>query len=713
MKKNKLALAVTLLCASAAGSFAHAASEQPYTPDHIYFGAAYYDEYMPVERLDQDVKMMKAAGINVVRIAESTWGTMEPQEGVYDFSHIDRVLDAMHKAGISVIIGTPTYAVPTWLVKKYPDVLAVTPQGQNQYGARQNMDITNPHLRAAAEQAIRKLIDHVKSHPAVIGYQVDNETKSYNTMGPNVQKAFVEYMKVKYSNDLNALNKELGLDYWSNRINRWEDFPAVSNSLLNQPVSTINASLTSEFARFQRKLVTDYLAWQVGLVNEYKQPGQFVTQNFDFDWRGYSFGIQPEVDHFQAAKAMDIAGVDIYHPTQDKLTGTEISFGGDMARSMKNGKNYFVIETEAQGFPQWTPYPGQLRLQFYSHLASGADMVSYWHWSSLHNGPETYWKGILGQDFQPNPVYDEVKTIGADLHKFGKQLVNLKKENQVAVLFSNDSLTAFNQSGFSLGGPEKYNDILRPFYDAMYRMNVGVDFIDPSNAADRLHEYKLVVVPLLYAAPDSLLNALNDYVKAGGHVVYTFKSGFTDENVKVRHTEQPGLLMQSAGVTYNQFTIPDGVTIKGDAFGTKTGQQTVYNWMELLKPTTAKVLATYNHPVWGKYAAVTENHYGKGLATYIGFMPGDQLIEGILTDALKKAGAWGKAQDNHYPLIVKSGRNAAGEQIHYLFNYSGKPAKANYPYAAGTNLLTGNTVKANTPVSLAAWGVAVVVEAQK
>jgi beta-galactosidase len=130
MKKNKLALAVTLLCASAAGSFAHAASEQPYTPDHIYFGAAYYDEYMPVERLDQDVKMMKAAGINVVRIAESTWGTMEPQEGVYDFSHIDRVLDAMHKAGISVIIGTPTYAVPTWLVKKYPDVLAVTHKGR-------------------------------------------------------------------------------------------------------------------------------------------------------------------------------------------------------------------------------------------------------------------------------------------------------------------------------------------------------------------------------------------------------------------------------------------------------------------------------------------------------------------------------------------------------------------------------------------------------
>jgi beta-galactosidase len=149
--------------------------------DQLLFGAAYYDEYMPYDRLDKDISMMKDAGINVVRIAESTWSTMEPQEGVYDFSHIDRVLRAMHKAGISVIIGTPTYAVPTWLVKKYPDVLAITSRGQNQYGARQNMDITNIHFRSYAEKAIRKMLEHIKDQPAVIGYQVDNETKSYGT----------------------------------------------------------------------------------------------------------------------------------------------------------------------------------------------------------------------------------------------------------------------------------------------------------------------------------------------------------------------------------------------------------------------------------------------------------------------------------------------------------------------------------------------------
>ena len=138
----------------------------------------------------------------------------------------------------------------------------------------------------------------------------------------------------------------------------------------------INAGLGCEFSKFQRKLVTEYLAWQVSIINEYKRPDQFVTHNFDLEWRGYSYGIQPDVDHFAAAKAFDIAGIDIYHATADRLTGSEISFGGDIARSLKQN-NYLVLETQAQSIAgsQELPYPGQLRLQAYSHFASGANMV--------------------------------------------------------------------------------------------------------------------------------------------------------------------------------------------------------------------------------------------------------------------------------------------------------------------------------------------------
>lgn len=674
-----------------------------FAQEKLLFGVAYYDEYMPYERLDKDIAMMKDAGINVVRIAESTWSTVEPQDNVWDFKSIDKVLNAMHKAGIKVIIGTPTYAIPTWLAKKYPSVLVTTPQGQRKYGARQNMDITDVHYRFHSERVIRKIMEHVKNHPAIIGYQVDNETKHYGTSSENVQKAFVAYIKDKFKT-LDAVNKAFGLDYWSNRINNWDDFPEVNGTFS----ASINASLNSEFSKFQRKVVTDFLAWQTKIVKEYAKPSQFVTQNFDLEWRGYSYGIQPDVDHFAAAKALDIAGIDIYHPTQDNLTGIEISLGGDLTRSMKGGKNFFVIETEAQGFPQWVPYPNQLRLQAFSHVASGANMLEYWHWHSIHNSAETYWKGLLSHDFEPNPTYNEAKTIGKDFARLSDKLINLKKNNEVAILFSNEALTAFNAFSFGWGAKENYNDILRPYYDALYKMNVGTDFIDGTKNPD-LSKYKLIIVPALYAASDDILKKLNQFVKDGGHVLYTFKSGFSDENVKVRSTVQPSIINEACGISYSQFTIPQNVSLKNDPFS--VGKDNIVNtWMELITPTTANVLAYYEHPSWGNYAAVTQNQFGKGTATYVGCMTTQTLTEKIVKNVVEKANLWKTEQQFSFPIIVKSGVNQQGKTIRYIFNFSAVPQKVKYVFKNGIELISEKSVSENNTLDLEAWGVKIVEE---
>ncbi|MBL7815598.1 MAG: beta-galactosidase [Saprospiraceae bacterium] len=671
--------------------------------EKLLFGVAYYDEYMPYDRLEKDIAMMKETGINVVRIAESTWSTVEPQDNVFDFRSIDRVLNAMHKAGIKVIIGTPTYAVPTWLAKKYPSLLVTTPQGQRQYGARQNMDITNENYRFHSERVIRQILAHVKDHPAIIGYQVDNETKHYGTSGANVQKAFVAYMKNKFQT-LDAINKAFGLDYWSNRINHWDDFPVV-NGTFN---ASINASLNAEFSKFQRQLVTNFLAWQTKIVKEYAKPNQFVTQNFDLEWRGYSYGIQPDVDHFAAAQALDVAGIDIYHPTQDNLTGIEISLGGDLARSMKGGKNFFVIETEAQGFPQWVPYPNQLRLQAFSHLAAGANMVSYWHWHSIHNSAETYWKGLLSHDFEPNPTYKEAQTIGKDFLRLSDKLINIKKKNDVAILFSNEAQTAFNAFSFGWGASENYNDILRPYYDALYKMNIGIDFLDATKNTE-LSAYKLIVVPVLYAASDDILKKLNQFVKEGGHVLYSFKSGFSDEHVKVRSSIQPGIINDACGITYSQFTIPQNVKLKNDPFSAGNANK-VTTWMELITPTTAKVLAYYDHPVWGNYAAVTQNTFGKGTATYVGCLTSSVLTEKILKNVVEKANLWKTEQQFAFPTIVKSGVNQQGKTIRYIFNYSPTPQQMKYVFGNGTELLSNQPVSKESNLNLEAWDVKIVEE---
>ncbi|WP_286081184.1 beta-galactosidase [Parablautia intestinalis] len=664
--------------------------------EKLLFGAAYYDEYMPCERLLQDVAMMKKAGINVVRIAESTWSTCEPQEGVFDFSHVERVMDAMEEAGISVIIGTPTYAIPTWMVKSYPDVLATTVNGREIYGARQIMDITHPAYRFYGERVIRKLMECTAHRKCVIGFQLDNETKYYGTAGKNVQEKFVKYLRKKFDNNLDALNKEFGLDYWSNRINAWEDFPDVRG--------TINGSLGAEFEKFQRSLVDDFLGWQSDIVKEYCREDQFITHNFDFEWRGHSYGVQPDVNHYHAAKALSIAGVDIYHPSQEDLTGMEIAFGGDMTRSLKQD-NYLVLETEAQGFPEWTPYKGQLRLQAYSHIASGANSVMYWHWHSLHNAIETYWKGLLSHDFAENDTYLEACTIGQEFQKAGSHLVNLKKKNEVAILVSNEALTALKwfKIGAQTGESIVYNDVVRWIYDTLYQMNIECDFLWPE--PENFGQYKMIVMPALYAAPDSLLERLNQYVEDGGVLAATFKSAFTNENVKVSHEIQPHILRECLGTKYHQFTAPKNVALCGEAAeGASDKEAKIF--MEMLMPEGAQVLASYDHYSWNKYAAVTKNRFGKGCAFYLGCMTGKEILEKVLEDALQEAGATIPAE--RFPVIVRKGKNDLGKDVRFYLNYSAKEQSVTNVIPAGCDLLSGAGVKGGDTLAIDPWGVRIV-----
>ena len=163
--------------------------------ERIYFGAAYYSEYLPYDRVEQDMEWMEQAGMNTIRIAESTWSTIEPSDGVFDFTHLDKMLDAAARHHISVIIGTPTYAIPTWLSRKYPDILAVTADGPGLYGTRQNMDITHAGYLFHCERVIRAIMEHIRDIPHIIGFQLDNETKSYGTAGMRVQAMFVEELK--------------------------------------------------------------------------------------------------------------------------------------------------------------------------------------------------------------------------------------------------------------------------------------------------------------------------------------------------------------------------------------------------------------------------------------------------------------------------------------------------------------------------------------
>lgn len=683
--------------------------------EKLYFGAAYYSEYLPYDRVEKDMEMMEKAGMNVIRIAESTWSTLEPQEGVYDFTHIDRMLNAAACHHISVIVGTPTYAVPTWLVKKYPDILAITQNGRERYGHRQNMDITNPDYLSHAERVIRVLMEHVKDVPHVIGYQLDNETKSYGTAGPRVQAMFVDYLKENFP-DINDFNHEFGLDYWSNRVNDWDDFPDVRG--------TINQSLAAEFCKFQRSLVTKFLSWQADIVREYKRDDQFITQNFDFDWTTHSIGYQSQVDQYDASRCMTVAGADIYHPSNEELTGAEITVCGNISRSLKKD-NYLILETEAQGLTPWLPYPGQLRLQAYSHIANGSNSVMYWHWHSIHNAIESYWKGVLSHDFSENETYREAVVIGNEWNKIGSHLKNLKKENKIAIMLDNASLTGFTQFPLEKAGANGYNTVMRWFSDALYRLNIEYDMI--SSREQDFSGYECLIVPALYSAPESLLLALDSYVRNGGHLITTFRSGFSDEYLKIYPDMQPHILHECLGLHYDQFTHPhhvDIVPVQSDVMAAAQEHfshpdnsafsltSSACEWMELITCDTAVPVLKYSHPAYERYAAAAKNQYGNGSTLYFGTMfENDELLESVLLSFLHETGFSGgdlSSDAPHYPLIIKRGINDSGKELCYYLNYSKDPVSVTHHGKNGVELISETAIVCGNKIDLGGWGVAVV-----
>ncbi len=696
-----LGVAVALLTLGAAV----AQTPRPGAMTDVLYGAAYYNEYTPNERLDKDVALMKAAGLTVVRMGESTWSLWEPEDGKFEYAWMDRVVDAMGKAGIKIIMGTPTYSIPTWMYKEHPEVLARPLHGgETSYGMRQNMDTDSPAYRFYAQRLIRHMVEHYKDNPNVIGWQIDNETASYGASNHDVFVGFVNHLKRKFGTT-DAMNKAWGLNYWGQDVNGWENMP--------ERDGTISTGYKLEWTRWEQMRVTDFLAWQAALVREYRGPNQFITQDL-------GGAMKRDVNEYAIAQVLDVAANNPYHGTQDHFDGQAQAEQGDYTRSLKRA-NFLVTETNAQTTDwtsayQYPPYDGQLRLDVYTHLSSGANMVEYWHWASIPSGQETYWKGVLSHDGEPNRSYAEVSRTAHELQKIGPRLVNLQIKNDVAILYSVDSANALDFMPFALErGPQwaigktvaDYKSVVDQMHRAFFEANVGTDFIFPEDAD--FSRYKLVVIPPLYIADDALLTKIADYVKGGGLVLMSFKSGFANENSAVRSVRAPGPLREAAGFSYQEFSnLEKPLSLKGDLLKGAGAGAAMY-WAEFLMPEHATTLASYDHPFFGRWPAITRNQYGSGSLTYEGTYLSDAAQKAVVTDVLREA----KLQPSQaLPIGVreKNGVNGMGKAVHYYLNYTGQQQSFRYARGAGSDLLTGKVIGGGQTLTLGPWDVAIIEE---
>lgn len=686
---------------------------------NVLYGAAYYNEYMPGDdaakaaRLEKDVALMKAADVSVVRMGESTWSLWEPEDGHFEYAWMDRVVDAMGKAGIKVILGTPTYSIPAWMAHQHPEILADRipggmfggPAERGAYGLRQNMDTDSPAYRFYAERLIRHIVSHYKDNPTVIGWQLDNETSSYGAANTDVFIGFQHYLEKKFKTP-EALSQAWFLNYWGENIHTWEDLPRRDG--------TISTGYKLEWTRWSQMRVTDFLHWQAELVRECAGPRQFITTD-------YGGMLKRDVNEEAVAGSLDIVANNIYHATQDHYDGSFQSLQSDFARSLKHG-NFLVTETNAQTIgwssqSQFPPYDGQLREDVYTYLASGANMVEYWHWASIAANQETYWKGILSHDLEPNREYAEMSKTAHELQKIGPHLVGLKIHNDVAILYSRDSANAISFMPYGgdaperswTGEPDGYLSVLQQMHKALYDLNIGCDFVFPET--QDFSQYKLLIVPVLYISDDALLQRISDYVKNGGHVLMTFKSGFANENSAVRWVRAPGPLREAAGFSYQEFSnLEKPLALKDDPFHIGPQGNQVKYWAEFLMPDHAQPLAYYDHPFFGKWPAITENHFGAGTLTYEGTYLSDALQLALMKRTVTEAGL--ATSDQQWPSAVhlQHGVNRMGKKLHYYFNYSSDPQKAIYDYPSGKNLLDGKSVTHGQQLSLAPWDLAIVEE---
>ena len=683
----------------------------------VLFGAAYYAEYQAEGTLDRDLDLMAEAGFTVIRVGESVWSTWEPRNGEFHLDWLQPVLDGAHARGIAVILGTPTYAIPPWLQTLHPEIASVNADGRAiGWGVRQEMDQSVPAYRWYAERIIRKVVERYAGHPAIIGYQVDNEPGNNLSHNESTFQAFVGWLRARYGT-VERLNEEWGLVYWSHRISEWSE--------LWHPGGNGMPQYQLEWRRFQAGLATDLIAWQAGIVREYAREDQFVTTCISYS--------RPQISDDELVAPLDVTAGNPYYLMQDGLsadvdlprqaewwhTGPWALFQwADRAYSSAQ-ERFLVTETNAQSiggpWQNQPPYPGQIKQAAFALVSRGARMVEYWHWHTLHFGAETYWGGILPHSQVPGRIYREVAELGASLKRIGGSLDGFEPDADVLLLHSTDTKWSFEfypPLAREDGRPDagSYGRIVDAFYrglseaGAQVRVQHSRQFVAQS-AEELAARYPVLVAAAEYVADDAVLDALRAYAEAGGHLVLGIRTGYGDELARARRGVAPDRLHDAAGVWYDEYSNlsePLGVTAVRADFPLAEGAQAT-SWVDVLNVEGAETLVEYAPTELGAKAAITTAPFGSGRVTYVGTVPNPALARSIARWLVPEtaSASWSAAS----PVTVSTGR--AGERsIAFVHNWSATEHAVQVP-ADSIHVETGERFAAGSRFTLEPRGVAV------
>jgi beta-galactosidase len=608
------------------------------TPDQVEYGADYYAEDWPSERVETDAKLMQQAHFRTVRIADTNWERLEPEEGRYDFAWLDRALEILNRYGIRVVLCTSSYVPPAWLVEKHPDFYMVNEAGvRRRWGGMGMMCLNNPVYLQYVAKLVTALATHYGRHAGVIGWQIDNEMGSWGGECYDEHYCvpkFRQYLKNKFGS-VGELNKRLFTVSYGHSYSSWDQILLQSNVTED----ALQAPLVLESQRFFSANIREFLAFQAALLRQYTR-GQFITTNQP----------APSRNCFDFASQLDSLGLDSYPTVGESISA---GFSTDLMRGFNRGKSFPVLEFRCGTYGGYTlldatPPPGLIRLWAWQTLAHGADGLLFFRWRMNNGGSEQYWQGLLNYDGTPGPTFPEVVRMGEELLKVGPNFVRAETPASIAEIVSYDSYWALQI------GDDKfpYFDQIKAFSSGFHHWGMNVDCIEP--AAD-LSKYKVVVAPSLHVTDEALVKNLETFVNNGGILILSARSGFKNQDDLATQVP-PGPLQRLAQVRIQRFTLlekyaaPKWLDFPDEQGGYRpspdnsikavasewTGAYKAKVWADILEPVGAKVLFSYQKDYFAGQAAVTIADFGKGKVIYVGTL----LEPRFYVDLARQACEW-------------------------------------------------------------------------
>jgi beta-galactosidase len=617
----------------------------------LFFGGDYNPEQWPEEVWDEDVALMRQAGVNIATVGVFAWSDLEPEQGRYEFGWLDRVLDRLHTGGIKVALATPTASPPPWFTLAHPEALPVSADGVRlTHGSRDTYCVSAPAYRAAARAIASRLAERYAHHPALAMWHVHNE---YGTdCRCDVTAAAFRAWLQKRHGDLDVLNEAWTTSFWSQRYSDWAQ--------INPPRATQYLPNPAQVLDFRRFLSDELLGGYIEQRDLLRAANPDVPVTTNFVQGGWV-----SVDHARWAAEVDVVAVDHYPDDAGPGAEEETAFAADLARGWGGG-SWLLMETAPNLIytrgRMHAKEPGRLTRHSLSYVARGSLGAMYFQWRQPRGGAEMFHSALVPHAGADTPVFREAVALGRTLRNLAPRLADAAPPTaEIAVTWDAPSWWALQAPALPAADID-YLGAVRQAHRALFRAKLQADFVFPG-VSTALGTYRMIVVPHLYLVSDEAAAAFRDYVAAGGHLVVTYLSGIAGPDTRIRLGGYPGAFREILGVRVVEWhPQAPGVAVPLDDGATAS------RWIERVETAGARTVSRYADGPLAGSPAVTRHRFGAGSAWYVSTALSDDSMEALLRRVAESAGVTPVLPG--LPAQVEAVRR--GEQL-FLLNHGSGP----------------------------------------